>query len=66
VKTSKDPWKLMIKIGWLQGRVAHVLRHNPVFCRMACIYMLITWHKNNNFPNMWLDLDCQLEEKDIH
>ncbi len=28
--------------------------------------MLLTWHKNNNFPNLQLDLDCQLEEKDIY
>jgi hypothetical protein len=56
----------MIEIGWLQGKVTHVLHHNLVFCRMACIYMLITWHKNNNFPNMWLDLNWQLEEKDMY
>jgi hypothetical protein len=24
--------------------------------------MLLTWHTNNNFPNLWLDLDCQFEE----
>jgi len=52
--------------GWLQGKVAHFLRHNLVFCKVACIYMLLTWHKNNNFSNFWLDLDCQLEEKDIY
>jgi hypothetical protein len=28
--------------------------------------MLITWHKNNKFPILWLDLDCQLEEEDIY
>ncbi len=28
--------------------------------------MLPTWHKNNNFPNLWLDLDFQLKEKDIY
>jgi hypothetical protein len=27
--------------------------------------MLLTWHKNNNFPNLWLDLDYQCEEEDI-
>ncbi len=53
----------MTEIGWLQGKVTHVLRHNLVFCRMACIYMLKTWHKNNNFPNMWLDLNFHIEEK---
>ncbi len=47
--------------GWLQGRVAHFLRHNLVFCRMACIYMLLIWHKNN-FPNLKLDLDFQFEK----
>ncbi len=36
------------------------------FCCSACIYMLLTWHKNNNFPNLWLDLDFQLKEKDIY
>jgi hypothetical protein len=29
-------------------------------------YMLSTCHKNNNFPNLWLDLVCQLKEEDIH
>jgi hypothetical protein len=58
--------KLLCSVGWLQGRVAHFLRCNLVFCRVACIYMLLTWHTNNNFPNLWLDLDCQLEEKDIY
>ncbi len=28
--------------------------------------MLLTWYKNNNFPNLWLDLDYQLEEEDIY
>jgi hypothetical protein len=28
--------------------------------------MLLTWHKNNNLPNLWLDLECQIEEKDIY
>jgi hypothetical protein len=27
--------------------------------------MLLTWHKNNNFLIFSLDLDFQLEEKDI-
>jgi hypothetical protein len=27
--------------------------------------MLLTWHKSNNFPNLWLDLDGQLEEEHI-
>jgi len=49
---------------WLQGKVAHFLRRNLVFCRMMCIYMLLTWHKNNNFLIFSLDLDFQLEEKD--
>ncbi len=26
--------------------------------------MLLTWHKNNNFLNLWLDINCQLEEED--
>jgi hypothetical protein len=51
--------------GWLQGRVAHFLCHYVGFCKMACIYMLLTWHKNN-FPNLKLDLDCQLEKEDIY
>ncbi len=53
-------------VGWLQGRVAHFLRHNPIFCKLACIYMLLTWHKNINFPNLWLDLDFQLEEENMY
>jgi hypothetical protein len=28
--------------------------------------MLLTWQKINNISNLWLDLDCQLEEKDIY
>jgi hypothetical protein len=47
--------------GWLQGKVVHFLCHNPVFCKVTCIYMLLTWHKNNKFSNMWLDLNYQLE-----
>jgi hypothetical protein len=27
---------------WLQRKVAHFLRHNPIFCKMLCIYMLLT------------------------
>jgi hypothetical protein len=50
----------------LQGRVAHFLHYNPIFCRVMSIYMLLTWHKNNNFPNLWLDLDYQFEEEDIY
>jgi hypothetical protein len=53
-------------VGWLQGRVAHFLCCNPFFCKMACIYMLLTWHKNNNFTNLWLGLDFQLEEEDMY
>jgi hypothetical protein len=33
------------RLGWLQGRVAHFSHHNLVFCRVACIYLLLTWHK---------------------
>jgi hypothetical protein len=51
---------------WLQGRSTHFLHHNPIFCRVVCIHMLLTWHKNNNFSNLWLDLDCQLEEENIY
>jgi hypothetical protein len=52
--------------GWLQGRVAHFLHCNPFFCRVVCIYMLLKWHKNNNFQNLWLNLDCQLEKESIY
>ncbi len=38
--------------GWLQGMVAHFLHRNPIFCKVVCIYMLLTWHTNNNFPNL--------------
>jgi hypothetical protein len=44
--------------GWLQGRVVHFLCHNPVFCKMLCFYMLLTWHKKNSFQIFSLDLDC--------
>jgi hypothetical protein len=33
---------------------------------MPYIYMLLTWHKNNNFPNLWLGLDFQLEKEYIY
>jgi hypothetical protein len=46
--------------------MVHFLRHDPVFCKVVCIYMLLTWHKNNNFPNLWLNFDCQFEEQDIY
>ncbi len=57
---------LVLLLRWLQGRVAHFLHYNPIFCRVMSIYMLLTWHKNNNFPNLWLDLDYQFEEEDIY
>jgi hypothetical protein len=47
---------------WLQDKVAHFVCRNLVFFKMACIYMLLTWHKDNNFPNLLLALDFQLEE----
>ncbi len=50
----------------MQGKVAHFLNHNLVVCKVACICMLLTWPENNNFPNLWLDLNFQLEEKDIY
>jgi len=49
-------------VDWLQNRVVHFLCRNLVFCKVACIYMLLKWHKDNNFPNLWLGLDFQLEE----
>jgi hypothetical protein len=52
--------------GWLQGKVVHFLRHNLVFCKVICFYMLLTWHENNSFQIFWLDLDFQLEEEDIY
>ncbi len=52
--------------GCMVYRVAHFLCHNLVFYKMACIYMLLTWNKNNYFPNFWLDLDFQLEKKHIY
>jgi hypothetical protein len=33
---------------------------------MACIYMLLTWHKNNNFLNFCVDLNFQLEKENIY
>jgi hypothetical protein len=54
-------WRGGCKVGWLTFCITI-----QFFCRVACIYMLLTWHKNNNFPNLWLDLDFQLEEEDIY
>ncbi len=51
--------------GWLQGRVVHFLHHNLIFCKVACIYMLLSWHKRKNFPNLWLNLNFQLEEETL-
>jgi len=28
--------------------------------------MLLSWHKNNNFLDLWLNLNFQLEEEDIY
>jgi len=36
------------------------------FAKWHAFYMLLTWHKNNNFSNLWLDIDCQLEKKNIY
>jgi hypothetical protein len=61
-------WKLHeqhFPYGWLQGRVIHVFHHNVIFCKVSCIYMLLTCHKINNIPNLWLYLNFELEWKDI-
>ncbi len=57
---------LVLLLGWLQGRVPHFLHHNPIFCKVTYIYMLLTWHKNNKISNLRLDFDFQLEEEDIY
>jgi hypothetical protein len=31
------------------------LSHNVVFCKVLCIYILLTHHKINNILNLWLD-----------
>jgi hypothetical protein len=54
---------LLLLLGWLQCKVVHFSYHNPSFCKVMCISMLLTWHKNTNSSNLWLDLDCQLEKK---
>jgi hypothetical protein len=54
-KTSGFTQKLMKSFGYMN-----------TLCCSAWIYMLLTWHKNNNFPNFWLDLYCQLEKEDIY
>jgi hypothetical protein len=64
MKVVKRLQKMALR--WLHGSVVHFLCHNPFFYKMACIYMLLTWHKNNNFRNLWLDLDCQFEKEDIY
>ncbi len=46
--------------------MANFLHRNPIFHNVVCINMLLTWHKNNNLPNLWLDSDCQLEDEDIY
>jgi hypothetical protein len=33
----------------LQGIVAHFLHHNLIFCKVACIYMLLKWQKTITF-----------------
>jgi hypothetical protein len=65
IQRSTEKWTRVLVfmqawfIGWLQGRVVRFLRPHLVFCRVACIYMLLTWRKKNNFSNLWLDLDFQ-------
>jgi hypothetical protein len=56
----------LFHIKWLQSKVVYFLCCNPVFCKVSCIYMLLTWHKNYNFPNLWLHLDFQPEKEDIY
>jgi hypothetical protein len=51
---------------WLQSKVVHFLCCNLIFCKVACISMLLTWHNNNKISNLWLDLDFQLEEENIY
>jgi len=52
---------------WIQKSMAFFLifkfkKWFCAWCKVMCIYMLLTWHTNNNFPNLWLDLNFQLEE----
>jgi hypothetical protein len=69
IHTWNETQRLILVIsneGCLQGRVVHFLCRSIIFSRVVCVYMLLTWHKNNNFPNLWLDLDYQFEEEDIY
>jgi hypothetical protein len=56
---------LIFKLGWLKGWLTFCVAIH-FFCRVVCIYMILTWHKNNIFPNFWLDLDFKLKEKNIY
>lgn len=44
--------------GWLQDKMSHFLCHNIAFCKVLCIYMLLTSHKKMSI--LWLDLKFQL------
>jgi hypothetical protein len=65
IQKGKQKRRQNTSLGWLQSKVVHFLCRNPIFCKVVCIYMLLTCHKNNNFPNLWLNLDCHLEEDNI-
>ncbi len=65
IQRGKQTRRQNTSFGWLQGRVGHFLVRNPVVCKLVCIYMLLTCHKNNIFSNLWLDLYFHLEEEDI-
>lgn len=39
----------------------HFLHHNECFCKVLCIYMLLTCHKINNMPNVLQNFKFQLE-----
>jgi hypothetical protein len=53
-------------MGWLQSKVLHFLHHNLVFYQNGVHLYVITWHKNRIFLDLWLELDCQLEEEGIY
>jgi len=49
----------------IANKKVHFLCCNPIYYKVARIYMLLTWHKNTFFSNLWLVLDFQLEKENI-
>jgi len=44
IQKGKQTRRQDTSFGWLQGKVAHFLYRNPIFCKVVWIYMPLTCH----------------------